>query len=153
LKNKVNDVDDDVLRSLPSQTAIKQRVTRKRKKNKIQIKEPVDFKSLVVPDQYKKSYRGKLFLIDDSKDDDRVLLFLTDDNLNLLSKHRNWLGDGTFKILQLRFLQNFFKHVRKMEFYIMYLTDTHVKQCFLFLQALAFLPSLDVFFNSKARLC
>jgi hypothetical protein len=90
---------------MPSQTAIKQRVTRKRKKNKIQIKEPVDLKSLVVTDQYKKTYRGKLFLIDDSKDDNRVLLFSTDDNLNLLSKHRDWLGDGTSKILPLLFLQ------------------------------------------------
>jgi hypothetical protein len=87
MKNIVKDVDDDVLRSMPSQTANKQRVTRKR--NKILIKEPVDFKSLVVPDQYKKTYRGKLFLIDDSKDDDRVLLFSTDDNLNLLSRHRD----------------------------------------------------------------
>ena len=221
MKNIVKDVDEDVLRSMPSQSAIKQRITRKRKKNEIHIKEPVDLKSLVVPDQYKKTYRGKLFLIDDSKDDDRVLLFSTDDNLKLLSKHRDWLGDGTFKILPLLFLQlysilveinnfiiplafgllpnktqrtylkffsmlkkrltsnpnsinvdfekavfnavqktfgagveiygcyfhlsqNFFKHVRKMEFYIMYLTDTHVKQCFLFTQALAFLPSKDV---------
>jgi hypothetical protein len=41
--------------------------------------------------------------------------------------------------------QNFFKHVRKMEFYIMYLTDTYLKQCFLITQALAFLPSKDVY--------
>ncbi len=65
----------------------------------------VNLKDLVIPDKYKETYSGKLFLIDDSNDDERVLLFSTKKNLKLLSENLDWLGDGTFKILPLIFFQ------------------------------------------------
>ena len=36
---------------------------------------------------------------------DRIFLFSTAENLKLLSKHRSWMGDGTFAVLPLIFIQ------------------------------------------------
>ena len=64
---------------------------------------------MIVPEELKKTYKGELFLIEDSGKDDphRTLLFSTNQNLKLLSKFNNWLGDGTFKILPLIMFQLF----------------------------------------------
>ncbi len=60
---------------------------------------------LIVPEHLKKTYRGELFLLEDSNDEERVLLFSTEQNMKLLSSNSDWLGDGTFKILPLLFYQ------------------------------------------------
>jgi hypothetical protein len=36
---------------------------------------------------------------------ERVFLFSTAKNMKLLSKHKSWMGDGTFAVLPLIFLQ------------------------------------------------
>ena len=56
---------------------MRQTIGHVRRANDGNIKEAIDFKVLVVPDKYKQTYRGKMFLIDDSGDDKRVLLFST----------------------------------------------------------------------------
>ena len=66
IKQIVKDVDDEVLAKLPSTTALRQKISRERNKNKIKLKEPKDLRELIVPEHYKKTYKGKLFLLDDS---------------------------------------------------------------------------------------
>jgi hypothetical protein len=104
----IKDNDDAVLRKIPSHSAFKQVITREIKKNKVDnFKGPIDLKELIVPEHLKKTYRGKLFLLEDSNDEERVLLFSTEQNMKLLSSNSDCFGDGTFKILPLSFYQLF----------------------------------------------
>ena len=104
----IKDNDDAVLRKIPSHSAFKQVISREIKKNKVDnFKGPIDLKELIVPEHLKKTYRGKLFLLEDSNDEERVLLFSTEQNMKLLSSNSDCFGDGTFKILPLSFYQLF----------------------------------------------
>jgi hypothetical protein len=104
----IKDNDDAVLRKNPSHSAFKQVISREIKKNKVDnFKGPIDLKELIVPEHLKKTYRGKLFLLEDSNDEERVLLFSTEQNMKLLSSNSDCVGDGTFKILPLSFYQLF----------------------------------------------
>ena len=52
---------------------------------------------LVTPGKLKKSKTGENFLIYDLKDKDRLLIFVTERNLQLLNSSQQWFMDGTFK--------------------------------------------------------
>ena len=85
IKEILKDNSDDLFAKNPSTSAMRQRIARYKKKNKIQSKEPTDLLTLVIPDMYKKTYKGAKFLMADSKElndnSDRVLLFSTSANM------------------------------------------------------------------------
>jgi hypothetical protein len=53
-----------------------------------------------IPENLRNTYKDARFYWDDSgkKDKNRVILFTTERNLDLLNKYHDWLGDGTFDI-------------------------------------------------------
>ena len=62
---------------------------------------PVDRASIpVIPNEFQTTDRGDRFLLYDSGvgDVNRILLFATDQGLNLLSTSDNWFGNGTFDV-------------------------------------------------------
>ena len=71
IKQAIKEQDDDVLAKLPSSNALRQQIQRQRNNNKIKIKEPKDLRDLVVAEINKKTFKGKLFLLEDSGVEDK----------------------------------------------------------------------------------
>ena len=93
---------DDVLMHLPSSDALRQQVNRANKKDK-PVVEPKYLKDLIVDPSFKKTYRGEDFLLGESGEaNERVFLFSTPKNMKILSKNKNWMGDGTFALIFLQ---------------------------------------------------
>ena len=106
LKDILKDKSEDVLAELPSASALAQQGNRLNKRVQARSKEPKKLKDLVIEDCLKKTYKGEEFFMGESGDhNERVFLFTTTKNLKLLSKYTAWMGDGTFAVLPLIFLQ------------------------------------------------
>ena len=107
IKQVIKDKSDEVLAQLPTASALTQQSRRPDKKNKQAApKEPKYLKDLVINEQFKKTYKGEDFLLGEGgKENERVFLFSTHKNLRMLSKHTSWMGDGTFAVLPIIFLQ------------------------------------------------
>ncbi|KAK4886442.1 hypothetical protein RN001_002713 [Aquatica leii] len=59
---------------------------------------PTTLLDLQIPNEYKFTHNGQQFLLHDSGPvDNRILVFSTVRNLELLSNQHHWFGDGTFK--------------------------------------------------------
>ena len=66
---------------------------------------------IVIPDEYKVTSRGEDFLLYDGGDDEnRILLFSTHRNLQVLETSSHWFCDGTFKVVPSVFYQLFTIH-------------------------------------------
>lgn len=106
LKDILKDKSDDVLAELPTASALAQQGNRINKRGQTRSKEPKKLKDLVIDNCLKKTYKGEEFFMGESgEDNERVFLFSTTKNLKLLSKYTAWMGDGTFAVLPLIFLQ------------------------------------------------
>jgi hypothetical protein len=87
-----------VLMHLPSSDALRQQVNRANKKDK-PIVELKYLKDLIVDPSFKKTFRGEDFLLGESGEaNEKVFLFSTPKNMKILSKNKNWMGDGTFAV-------------------------------------------------------
>lgn len=65
------------------------------------MKEGKDLSEIVIPDNLTHTLKHKhLFYWDDSgqKDKNRIIVFTTQNNLDILNENLDWFGDGTFKI-------------------------------------------------------
>lgn len=126
LRTELQTVPTGVLSQLPEQEALKKAMRRERRKNL-----PPNPKKLSdlgeLPDQYQRTLQGERFLIwdsghDDESDEDdyeeeeeqqeqvganRVLVFSTRRNLELLCQSSTWFVDGTFKVTPDLFTQVF----------------------------------------------
>jgi hypothetical protein len=65
---------------------------------------------MIVTEKYQKTDKGEQFVLFDSKDKDRILMFATRCNLDFLIKTQEWFMDGTFKIVPKLFCQLFTIH-------------------------------------------
>lgn len=71
---------------------------------------------LLIPEIYKFTNKNELFLSYDSgNNENRILIFTTISNLNLLQESDNWLGDGTFKTVPSIFSQLYTIHSYKSD--------------------------------------
>jgi hypothetical protein len=71
---------------------------------------PKCLEDVVVTEKYQKTDKGEQFLLFDSKDKDRILMFATRRNLDFPIKSQEWFMDGTFKIVPKLFYQLFTIH-------------------------------------------
>ena len=96
-----------------SGTNLKRAVTRKRKREEGHPPLPAAPAAIVLPQQFRHTATGANFLLHDSGqgDNDRLLIFGTDETLQWLTDHRHWLGDGTFKVVPELFFQLYTVHV------------------------------------------
>lgn len=66
--------------------------------------------TLVIPAALKVTKNGDTFLWGDSGKEDRILMFSTTENFQLLKQYRHWMVDGTFDICPRFFCQLFSVH-------------------------------------------
>lgn len=97
--------------ALPTKRNLVKSVHRKRKTNDCAPAVPPSLAELELPDEYKETADGEIFLLYDSKNPDkRILIFSTKENLKLLRQCKTWIVDGTFDSAPPLFYQvlNFF---------------------------------------------
>jgi len=77
---------------------------------------PSNANDLIIPEIYKFTNKNELFLsYDNGNNENRILIFTTKSNLNLLQESDNWLGDGTFKTVPSIFSQLYTIHSYKSD--------------------------------------
>ena len=82
---------------------------------------PGTLQDLQLPDNYKNTIDGDLFLLYDSGPaaaENRMILFCTEVNLNLLDDSEHWYTDGTFKTVPRLFLQLYTIAVKVNGYYL-----------------------------------
>lgn len=94
----LRDVSTAVAGQLPPIRSIKQTVRRARRQDGVPLANPSNIDDLIIPDVYKKTLKGDDFLkYDSGSGPNRILIFTTSSNLQLMSDCPNWYADGTFK--------------------------------------------------------
>jgi hypothetical protein len=113
IRDAIQGCSKNTLAALPSRRTLSRRMQRARRKLNPTPPIPVQRNGFDIPDQYSKLASGLRYLQYDSgaDDADRILIFASDDNLDLLIRHRHWLADGTFKCAPAVFYQLFPLHV------------------------------------------
>lgn len=104
---------DEAIAMMSRPDAIKQMIRRERKK-KFGIKTLVakTVAAIEIPKELRSTHKGENFYYDDSSSKgDRMIVFTTKKNLELLSTHRNWFMDGTFDITPTFFTQLYTIHI------------------------------------------
>jgi hypothetical protein len=111
---RATNVDEAAQHALPSTALLKRKIKRIRKTESGIPANPTSIKELVIPESYQKTLKGENFLAYDSGQEDaqRILIFTTTANLNLLKTSSNWYVDGTFKTSPNMFEQLLTIHVR-----------------------------------------
>ena len=82
--------------SCPSISSMSRTIGQLHEKNIRDVGPSTPLDDLIIPDKFKKTKTGENFLIYDSKDKDRLLIFATERNLQLLNSSQQWFMDGTF---------------------------------------------------------
>jgi len=111
LREVNSELDPEALCELPSEKASKQYMNRLKAANEKYGQNAATRKEIVIPRAFKVTLSKKKFYFDDSDDDDRIMLFVTQESLDLMSKHQDWLCDGTFDITPLLYKQLFTIHI------------------------------------------
>lgn len=96
---------------LPKEKHLKKTVRRTPKKHNILPTTPSSLKDLIIPESFQKLNDGRKFLFFDSgQETERILIFSTERNLDLLERATVWHIDGTFSAAPLLFSQLFTIH-------------------------------------------
>lgn len=97
-------VSDEVAGQLPSVTLLKKAINRVRKPTDLPTVTSTE--DLNLPENYKVTEKNEPFLMADSgKDTQRILIFSTQKNLDLLKCQDTWFCDGTFNVAPTIFKQ------------------------------------------------
>ena len=96
---------------MPSVSVLKRTVRRIRQKEQAAPPNPKTLLELIIPDDYRSTFDGKPFLLFDSGPvENRILIFSTQKNLQLLQKCEHWFADGTFSTSPNLFYQIYTVH-------------------------------------------
>jgi len=96
---------------MPSVSVLKRTVRRIRQKEQAAPPNPKTLLELIIPDDYRTTFDGKPFLLFDSGPvENRILIFSTQKNLQLLQKCEHWFADGTFSTSPNLFYQIYTVH-------------------------------------------
>jgi hypothetical protein len=83
---------------LPSVQNMKRTIQRTRQREQTPLANPTNLNDLILPQEYTQTLAGVPFLLHDSgAGNDRILLFSTQRNLDLMAQCTHWFADGTFK--------------------------------------------------------
>lgn len=107
----VGSISEAATIQLPKRSAILRTIQRVRQAVNPQLPTPASRKELEIPHFYSVTTRGEPFLMHDSGgDDDRFLIFSTNENLRFLARCDQWFADGTFSSVPTIFLQLYTVH-------------------------------------------
>jgi len=99
-----------VAAQLPSQSLISRTIRRVRSKVEVCPQNPLTVNDLNIPLEYQ-LVNNKQFLLYDNKNEKRILIFSTIDNLKILKNCNIWMADGTFRTVPKLFSQLYTIHV------------------------------------------
>jgi hypothetical protein len=101
---------------LPSVPLIKRTIQRARQQNNLPLTNPTSLTELDLPERYTQTIIGHPFLLYDiGPSNDRILLFSTQRNLDLMARCNHWYADGTFKASPYLFTQIYTIHAMKYD--------------------------------------
>lgn len=101
-----------VVGAMPSGSSIKNTLRRIRKRNDCVPTDPKSLFDLDIPEQFRKTKDGAQFLLHDSgPSNNRIIIFSTRDNLDIMDNYSDWFADGTLKTSPLIFSQVYTIHV------------------------------------------
>jgi hypothetical protein len=107
-------VSSAVAGQLPLVLYMKRTVQRSRQGEKAELSSPTNLIELTLPPEYTQASNGAPFLLHDSgASNDRILLFSTARNLDLMAQCNHWFADGTFKTTSPLFGQVYTIHAVK----------------------------------------
>ena len=114
LGNALHGVPDAVAANLPLLGTMRRNIRRQRRAADNVLPVPATRAALPnpIPPEYTTTKAGDPFLRYDSGDQDRILIFTTDERLMLLENNENWFIDGTFDVVPLIYTQLFTIHAR-----------------------------------------
>jgi len=99
---------------LPSISAMKKQAQRKRRAVSGQPAAPTSTTDFRLLEPYTLTYNGERFLLEDATtNNDRILIFATQKNLDILAESDHWMADGTFKTAPPYFTQLWTIHAIK----------------------------------------
>jgi|UniRef100_A0A2S2Q556 hypothetical protein len=98
--------------ALPELSNLKHTLRRVCQRNNCAPPNPPSLFNFEIPEKYTLIKNGRRFLqYDSGSSDDRILIFFTKENLELMIKCNNWFVDGTFKSSPILFTQIYTIHV------------------------------------------
>ena len=116
--SSLSNVDQDVQLSLPIPLTLKRSIQRKRKTDAISVNPDLalacdrSLDLLYIPPSLLQSWKH----FDSGPGSDRIIIFTTDSNLDLLCQSERWCGDGTFKAAPKLWTQLYTIHGQKNGF-------------------------------------
>ena len=116
ITSSINQLNEEAAVHLPKIDTLKRTIVRSRKKSNNVPPEPTSLTSLELSEFYKITDKGDRFLLHDSgfeSENQRILIFGTRKNLDMLSTSSVWLADGTFKTVPGLFYQLYVIHALK----------------------------------------
>ena len=101
---------------LPTVPLIKRTIQRARQHNNLPLTNPTSLTELEFPEPFTQTINGHPFLLYDSgPSNNRILLFSTQRNLDLMTQCNHWYADGTFKSAPQLFTQIYTIHAMKYD--------------------------------------
>jgi len=110
IRSANHELSAEVIAQLPSTDASRQAINRIRSSNVDGGVNPTCRENVSISRELQTTFNGMKFLFEDTQDGDRVLVFTTTDNLNIMRKNLDWLVDGTFSIAPKIYTQLFSFH-------------------------------------------
>ncbi|KII73272.1 hypothetical protein RF11_04823 [Thelohanellus kitauei] len=96
---------------MPSYDSLQRTIQNIRQRRNTHYRIPTSTQDFIIPDEFKVTNRGIRFLLDDTQiTGQRVIIFSTDDALNILSQTNSIFFDGTFSVVPDIFYQLFVLH-------------------------------------------
>ena len=104
-------VTEGTAAKLPKLDSLKRTIQRQRVRQQAAPVQPATLEQLTLPEEYKQTSKGEQFLLYDSGPvSQRILIFGTQRNLEMLQLSSVWLADGTFKTAPSLFTQVYVIH-------------------------------------------
>lgn len=111
VSNSVNNIPKAVMAKLPTVPTMKRTIRNIRIKHNSCPAIPHNRSDIEFPEIYKTTENGEPFLLYDSgKSENRILIFSTTRNLQLLARSKHWYADGTYKTVPHLFQQLYTIH-------------------------------------------
>lgn len=111
ISNVVSGVSQAAASRLGKVSSMKRTIRKIRTRDEVAPALPIRRSDIVFPQEYKITKNGEDFLMFDSGlDEDRILMFCTRRNLQLLAQADHWYADGTFKTVPHLFCQLYTLH-------------------------------------------
>ena len=110
----LSSLDDCARAELPNLQHVSRNVRHWKQETSCTPPIPSERRGFVIPSEFQSLNSGEKFLQYDSgvDDENRILLFITNDGIEDLRKYKNWAMDGTFKVSPDIYFQLFTIHVQ-----------------------------------------